>query len=360
MSSAPDLRPILEDLLRLAMADAPGFSNRQVDQIQLEYITNPYGRQPPHVLVFPDGRVERMTSFQLPVPGYAANVVAVELLGYPSQPPTPTQLASLAALGAQVRQTLSGKIGFTGNADLITAATAGADADRPAFMSPDALRMVQPEKSPAAAMSPSKVQDIFDILGTPSDRRDPLAPGSIFNTVNNIRNNTAVVMRQLFKAPGVRDVERLVVVSSHDSFKPEPEDAGAFNIDALRKADIRLGMTDFRGHYLIAKDGTLVAGRDLETVGNCWPGKNEKAIQIVIAGNGKNPTREQRETLFLYAAAMRKHYERPIHANVREIVFADQLLGIDPLGVMKDELANPRVIDADVPSGKGQNQRAAV
>lgn len=355
MSNAPDLRPIVEDLLRIGMEAAPGFTNRAVDQLQLEYITNPYGRQPPHVLVFPDGRVERMTPFQVPVPGYAANVIAVELLGYPTQPPTPTQLDSLRAFAAQVRQMLGGRLGFTGNAELVSTATTGSIDGRPLFMSPDQLGMAPPPApSPAAAMSPSKVQDIFDILGTPSERRAPLPPGSIFNSVNNIKNGSAVTMRQLFKSPGARDVDRLVVVASHDSFKPEPAEESAFAIDALRKADQRLGMTEFRGHYLIAKDGTFVAGRDLGSIGNCWPGKNEKAIQIVIAGNGKAPTREQRETLFLYAASMRKHYDRPLFANVREVVYGDQLLGIDPTGVMKDELANPRLIDAELPKGKAK------
>lgn len=360
MGGIPDLRPIMEDLLRLGLEGVPGYTNRPVDQFQLEYVTNPYGRQPPHVLVFPDGRVERMTSFQLPVPGYAPNVVAVELLGYPTQPPTPTQLDSLRQLAAQIRQTLPGKAGFTGNAELVEVALAGEGSGRPAFMSPDALAMAKPEKSPAAAMSPAKVQDIFDILGTPVDRRSPLPPGSIFNTVNRGQVGSAITMRQLYKPAGAREITRLVVVASHDSFKPEPDDPAVFSLTALRQADQRLGMSDFRGHYLLARDGSLIEGRDLATIGNCWPGKNEGSIQIVLAGNGKNPTREQRETLFLYAAAMRKAIERPLLANVREVVFGEGLLGIDPTGVMKDDLANPRLIDADPPKGKQPGTRAAV
>lgn len=351
--TTPDLRPILEDLLRLGMQEAPGFTNRAVDQLQLEYITNPYGRQPPHVLVFPDGRIERMTSFQIPVPGYAPNVVAVELLGYPAQPPTPVQLQSLAVLGEQVRQTLAGRVAFTGNGELVAAAN-GNVGGSPAFMSEGGMAMARPVPSPAAAMSPSNVQDLFDILGTPADRRGALPPGSIFNAVNNGQGGAGISMRQLFKPAGARTITKLVVVASHDVFKAEPEEESAYSLDTLRKADQRLGMSDFRGHYLLAKDGELIEARDLGTVGNCWPGKNEGAIQIVVAGNGKNPTREQREMLYLYAASMRKTMDCPLQASVREVVFAEQLLGIDPNGFMKDELANARMIDAEIPQGKAQ------
>jgi hypothetical protein len=351
--TTPDLRPILEDLLRLGMQDAPGFANRSVDQLQLEYVTNPYGRQPPHVLVFPDGRVERMTPFQVPVPGYAANVVAVELLGYPGQPPTPIQLQSLAALGAQVRQALAGRVGFTGNAELIGAAN-GATSGSPGFMSASGMTMARkPAPSPAAAMSPTKVQDLFDILGTPPERRTPLAPGSMFNSVNNLKSG-GVAMRQLFKPAGARTISKLVVVASHDAFKPEPTEESEYSLEALRKIDQRLGMSDFRGHYLLARNGDLIEGRDLGVVGNCWPGKNDAAIQIVVAGNGKSPTRAQRETLYMYAASMRKAMDCPIQAAVREVVFGEQLLGIDPNGVMKDDLANARMVDAELPKGKAQ------
>ncbi len=352
MTTPPDLRHLLEDLLRVGLQTSPGMANRMVDQLQVEYITNPYGRQPPHVLVFPDGRVERMTPFQVPVPGYAANVVAIELLGYPGQPPTAVQLQALASFGAQARQILAGRVGFTGNPDLVAACMSATASASPGFMQSAGLA-VAPQAVPLKTVEPGKVHDLFDILGTPPERRTPLPPGSIFNSVNNLKSG-GVSMRQLFKSPGARDVRSLVIVPSHDAHKPEPADDSAYSLEALRQADQGLGMSDFRGHYLVAKDGSLIEGRDLGVVGNCWPGKNDGAIQIVVAGNGKNPTRAQRETLYLYAASMRKAYERPQMAYVRDVAFADGLLGIDPNGVMKDDLANARLIEADSPPVKGQ------
>ena len=122
--SPNDLRPLMQDLLRLGMAGAAGYANRAVDRIQLEYITNPYGRQPPHILVFPDGRAEPMTPFQLPVPGYAPDVLAVELLGVPNSPPSEAQIERVRVLGREVRDLLPGKIAFCGNAELVDVATA--------------------------------------------------------------------------------------------------------------------------------------------------------------------------------------------------------------------------------------------
>ncbi len=136
-TSPVDFRPFLEDLLRLGLQGSEGYTNRPVDQIQLEYITNPYGRQPPHLIVFPDGRIEPMTSFQLPVPGYAANVLAIEVMGIMGQVPTPTQRETIARLGREVRQMLPGRLGFTGHAALV-AQDAGqrldaGEIDRPAL-----------------------------------------------------------------------------------------------------------------------------------------------------------------------------------------------------------------------------------
>lgn len=353
-----DFRPFLEDLLRLGMQDVPGFANRTVEQIQLEYITNPYGRQPPHILFFPDGRVDRMTPFQLPVPGYAANVLAVELMGYVGQKPTDVQLKALRDFGQQVRSLLAGKVGFTGNAELVSTATRDESAS-PGFMAGGQLSMAD-IVPPAPPSKLSNVQSLFDILGTPGEKRSPLPPGSIFNSVNNGNGLAAVVLREMFKAPGTRIIKGLVVIPSHDPFKPQPEEASAYTLEALRKADQRIGMSDFRGHYILARDGTLVPGRDLEKVGNSWPGKNEGTIQIVLAGNGKAPTAEQRATLYHYGVAMRKYYEYPLTAHVRDILYAEQLLGIDPNHVMVAENASPALIEAPIATGgAGRAQRHA-
>lgn len=362
MADAPsvtDFRPFMEDILRLAMQDVPGFSNRAVDQIQLEYITNPYGRQPPHILFFPDGRVERMTPFQVPVPGYAANVLAVELLGYVGQKPTDVQLKALKSFGAQVREVLAGKVGFTGAADLLDVATRD-DSERPGFMATAQLSMADIVPAPAPSVL-SNVQNLFDILGTPGDKRGALPPGSIFNAVTGGTGVQTIVMRDIFRAPGTRIVKGLIIVTSHDPFKPEPGDAASYTLEALRKADQRVGMSDFRGHFILARDGTLVPGRDIEKVGNCWPGKNEGTIQIVLAGNGKSPTAEQRATLYQYGVAMRKYYEYPLTAHIKEVLYADQLLGIDPNNVMQADKANAALIEAPVVAlnrGGGQQRHA--
>ena len=354
-----DFRPLMEDLLRLGMQDVPGYANRAIDQIQLEYITNPYGRQPPHILFFPDGRVERMTPFQIPVPGYAGNVLAIELLGYVGQKPNELQLNALRDFAQQIRETLAGRLAFTGDTELVEVATrSGSDA--PAFMDNTQLSMadIVPPALPAELCS---VQDLFDVLGTSNDRRKPLAPGSIFNTVTGGTGAQAIAMRSVFKAPGTRIVKGLIVVPSHDAFKPQPADESAYTIDALRKNDQKLGMSDFRGHYVVALDGSLIPGRDLEKVGNCWPGRNEGSIQLVLAGNGRSPTPEQRATIYQYGVALRKHFEYPLTAHVRDVAYADQLLGIDSNGVMSDKKANPKLIEApiaDVSKAGGQQQRA--
>lgn len=380
-----DFRPLMQDLLRLGMAGAAGYANRAVDRIQLEYITNPYGRQPPHILVFPDGRAEPMTPFQLPVPGYAPDVLAVELLGAPGQPPSEDQIERVRVLGYAVRDLLPGKIAFCGNTELVDVATAAlvpeeveeADnetevtdevaepAPQPSFLHHEKLTFAE-VAAPSAAraaepisftLKPAKVQDIFDILGTPQESRVPLAPGSIFNTFKPGQGAEPTQIRVLFKAPA-RTITRLVVVPSHDSFKPEPDDGDAFSLDELRKADQRLGMGEFRGHYLLAKNGTLIPARSIDASGNCWPGKNDGSLQIVLAGNGKAPTVEQRRTLFEYAHVMRRHYEQPLQASVRDIVFVEGLIGLDPNGVMQPSLANPGLIDAELPQGKSAGKAA--
>lgn len=349
MATAPsvtDFRPFMDDLLRLGMQDVPGFANRAVEQIQLEYITNPYGRQPPHILFFPDGRVERMTPFQLPVPGYGANVLAIELLGYVGQKPTEVQKDALRAFGQQIRDMLAGKLGFTGNSELVEIATR-AGSDSPGFMDSAQLSLADIVPPPAPSEL-SNVQALFDILGTPGEKRGALPPGSIFNSVTGGSGVQATAMRALFRPSGTRIIKGLVVVPSHDPFKPQPEDAESYSLEALRKADQRMGMSDFRGHYIIARDGSLVPGRDLEKIGNCWPGKNEGTIQLVLAGNGKAPTPEQRATLYQYGAAMRRHYEYPLNAYVRDVAYAEQLLGINPNGVMIDSKASPALIEAPI------------
>lgn len=344
-----DFRPFLDDLLRLGMQGVPGYANRAVDRIQVEYITNPYGRQPPHILFFPDGRVERMTPFQVPVPGYGDNILAVELLGYVGQQPTELQLNALRAFGAQVRQLIPGRLGFTGNEELVDVATREATGG-PSFMDNSQLSMadIVPKPQPSQL---SNVQELFDILGTTDDRRKPLPPGSIFNSVNNGNGAQAVAIRAQFKAPGTRIVKGLVIVPSHDPFKPEPTDLMAYTVESLRKADQRLGMADFRGHFIIAHDGSLVPGRDLEKVGNCWPGKNEGTIQLVLAGNGKSPTTEQRNTIYQYGVAMRKHFEYPLQAHIRDVIYAEQLLGVDPNGTMVEGKASAALIEAPIATG---------
>ncbi len=375
-TSPVDFRPFLEDLLRLGLQGSEGYTNRPVDQIQLEYITNPYGRQPPHLIVFPDGRIEQMTSFQLPVPGYAANVLAIEVMGIMGQVPTPTQRETIARLGREVRQMLPGRLGFTGHAALVASATGTEEAAAeisssseplPFFMSEDSMGMSpQPVSRSSIAVPPpavgmSSVQELFDVLGTPPDRRAPLPPGSIFN--NSFapgKGAEPTEIRIAFKAPAMRDIVRLVVVPSHEASKEEPADESLYTIEALRKADQRLGMSDFRGHFLLAKDGQLIAGRNLDVSGNCWPGKNDGAIQIVLAGNGKSPTEAQRRALYEFGVAMRRHYEKPLQASVRDVVFAEGLLGIDPNGRMQEAMANASLVTADTSAKSAKHTARAV
>lgn len=355
MAEAPDFRNIMQDLLRLGMEGAPGFTNRRVNRIQLEYITNPTGRQPGHIVVFPNGRVDRMTPFQIPVPGYEADVLAVELLGYVGKKPTPEQISSVQAFAAEIRQFIPGRLGFVGNDELVAAATQ-ADSNRPGFMGAGELSFAAQTEAAPKPVGPSTVQALFDILGTPVDRRGAVQPGTLFNNAAAGGGAAAIAMRELFKAPGVRLINRLIVVPSHDAHKPEPTDPSAFTLDALRKNDQRLGMGDFRGHYILARDGSLIAGRDIEKVGNCWPGKNDGSIQIVLAGNGRSPTVEQRQTLYQYGVAMRKHYECPLQAATRDILYADKLLGINPQGMMDEKLVKPNLIEAPIVNAAQQSQ----
>ncbi len=441
------IRNLLQDLLRLGMAGAAGYTNRSVARIQLEYITNPYGRQPPHILIFRDGQTEPMTPFQLMVPGYAPDVLAVELLGAPAMPPTSEQLQAIQFLGKTVREILSGQLAFSGNQQLVDLATgafkaqatatpvsqtpssstptdeeieektsedayedetaavpteveegweefspespvktknAGA-AESPSEASStaaddDAARFMHHEKLAVAPATPSRpmlpqssheepvafkikppanVNDIFDILGTPAEQRGPLAPGTLFNNFSAGAVNLTQGVRFPYHAPATREVFSLVVVPSHDPFKAEPTEGSFFSIEELRKLDQRAGMADFRGHYLLAKNGDLIPGRSLEAVGNCWPGRNDNAIQIVLAGNGKTPTIDQRRTLYEYGLSMRRHYEmRPTKAVVKDITFGMSVLGIDPQGFMVEKLANPKYIDAPLPAPGKQNTRA--
>lgn len=395
-----NLRALMQDLLRLGMAGAAGYANRTVSRIQLDYIVNPFGRQPPHVLVFADGRTEPMTPFQLPVPGYAPDVLAIELLGAPGSPPTDAQLATVRLFGREIRALLPGQMAFAGKQELVDIATAALDpviepaAAPPAEASPEQ----SPEQSPDAdspfplappttsgpafmlhetlalstpqvprpepvvfSTKPATVQEIFDIIGTPTDRRVPLAPGSIFNAFRAGGRGAPVDASQIrtrFTAPGTRDIQRLVVIPSHDPFKPEPDGEQAYSLDELRRADQRVGMTEFRGHYILAKNGDLIPGRSLELAGNCWPGKNDNAIQIVLAGNGRTPTSAQRRTLYEYGHLMRRHYERPLKGSVRDILMAEGLLGLDPNGTLQEKLANPALIEAPLPQGASKSSRA--
>ncbi len=401
------LRSLMQDLLRLGMAGAAGYANRTVARIQLDYIVNPYGRQPPHILVFPDGRAEPMTPFQLPVPGYAPDVLAVELLGVPGSPPTDLQLATVRLFGREVRRLLPGQMAFAGRQELVDTATSALEqpgpepapvpappaaedgesnsdaatpfplapeedaptldtpAPGPAFMLHETLALSTPNVPRAEPVifstKPASVQEIFDIIGTPAERRVPLAPGSIFNGFKPAGRGAPVDASQIrtkFAAPGTREIHRLVVIPSHDPFKPEPDGAQAYSLEELRRADQRLGMTEFRGHYILARNGDLIPGRSLELSGNCWPGKNDNAIQIVLAGNGRTPTPEQRRTLYEYGHLMRRHYERPLKASVRDILMAEGLLGLDPNGTLQEKLANPALIEAPLPQGASKSSRA--
>lgn len=383
----PDLRNVLQDILRLSMQGVAGMSNRAVDRIAIEFVTNPYGRQPPHILIFQDGRIERMTSFQLPVPGFGDNVLVIEALGAPDTKPTDAQCAAIETLGSEIRQLMPGRMSFAGYRDLVMLATGGIEPEQgqPSFMAHSEVKAAASfdrsaqaaafiEQTSAATIQPempaayvekapvfeaTNVQQLFDILGTPDDRRKPVQPGSIFNTVSPVAvqgaGNTAVTFdsnstQSQFRLPGNRTVTRLVVVASHDPTKPEPADAKAMSIKELRLADQRAGMSDFRGHYLIAKDGTLDTGRALDLTGNCWPGRNGDSIQIVIAGNGKDITSEQRKTLYDFAQAMCAAFEgRPVDANVRDVVLVPQLLGIDSSGKISASSANPAMITAPLP-----------
>lgn len=383
----PDLRNVLQDILRLSMQGVAGMSNRAVDRIAIEFVTNPYGRQPPHILIFQDGRIERMTSFQLPVPGFGDNVLVIEALGAPDAKPTDAQCAAIETLGSEIRQLMPGRMSFAGYRDLVMLATGGIEPEQgqPSFMAHSEVKAAASfdrsaqaaafiEQTSAATIQPempaayvekapvfeaTNVQQLFDILGTPDDRRKPVQPGSIFNTVSPVAvqgaGNTAITFdsnstQSQFRLPGNRTVTRLVVVASHDPTKPEPADAKAMSIKELRLADQRAGMSDFRGHYLIAKDGTLETGRALDLTGNCWPGRNGDSIQIVIAGNGKDITSEQRKTLYDFAQAMCAAFEgRPVDANVRDVVLVPQLLGIDSSGKISASSANPAMITAPLP-----------
>lgn len=382
----PDLRNVLQDILRLSMQGVAGMSNRAVDRVAIEFVTNPYGRQPPHILIFQDGRIERMTSFQLPVPGFGDNVLVLEVLGAPGTQPTDAQCAAVETLGSEMRQLMPGQMSFAGYRDLVLLATGGMEPEegQPSFMAHNEVKAAAVydrsaqaaafiEQASAASIQPeiakhiekepvfeaTNVQQLFDILGTPDDRRKPVQPGSIFNTVSPVAvqgaGSTAVTFdsnstQNQFRLPGNRTVTRLVVVASHDPTKPEPADVKAMSIKELRLADQRAGMSDFRGHYLIAKDGTLETGRALDLTGNCWPGRNGDSIQIVIAGNGKAITSEQRKALYDFAQAMCGAFEgRPVDANVRDVVLVQQLLGIDSSGKISAATANPAMITAPLP-----------
>ena len=498
-SSLSNIRFLTQDLLRLGMAGAVGYANRNINRIQLDYITNPYGRQPPHILIFRDGRFEPMTPFQLPVPGYGADVLAIELLGINGEPPSAEQEEAVRLFGKEVRKLLQGGVGFTGHKELVALATgmkkaqgfqdvegyeeednddeeedgqeqdsqeqdsqgedhgyeeksvkmagkggsqAGSSVGQPRAKGA-AVQAAQPENSPVfrqkaktdsspSDLSPSDssppefmrhedlrmapvrrndssmldvrlsappplhpdqkgqfgwqnhqgqnhqghdrqgqnhhfvqkiatINEVFDILGTAPERRVPLPPGSLFNTYSNAEAGTRPLRLGVQYTPaGTREVTSLVVVPSHDSTKPEPQDAKEYTLDDLRRVDQQAGMDDFRAHYLLTKDGVLVPARSLEIPGNCWPGRNDSAIQIVLAGNGNSPTPSQRRTLYEYGFAMREHYApRPTRAFVRNVEFAMGLLGIDPTGQMRDNLANPSLIDAPLPDHAQKKPRRA-
>jgi hypothetical protein len=296
-------------------------------QMHIEYVTNPYGRQPPHMLVFQDGRMEEMQPLARAVGG-----VRVELLGSPGQEPTPTQLQSLRQFVEIAQARAGGQLQVSGHTHLLKPAA-------PAMPHPSEIRFRM-----------SKVDDIFELLGVPPDRRQPLKAGSLFNTVS-VASGAATLTQFGAEFPRTREMTTLVVVPSHDPFKPEPTDAKAFELATLRQLDQRNGLPDFRAHYLIAKNGTLLKGRDLEQLGSAVPGFATGAVQVVVAGNGKAPTPEQRRMILEFGALARKHYApQNLKAVTRDIVFAKELLGVDGTGCMNEEYVRADAVNADLPA----------
>lgn len=319
-----NLRALLQDLLRLGMAGAAGYANRMVSRIQLDYIVNPFGRQPPHALIFADGRTEPMTPFQLPVPGYAPDVLAIEPAGCPRSS-TDAQLATVRLFGREIRKLLPGQMAFAGRQELVDIATAAlepvaevpadvsaeqpSDADSPfplvpttpgpAFMLHETLALSTPQvprpEPVVFSTQPSNVQEIFDIIGTPTDRRVPLAPGSIFKRPpvqpDGARRWTPPRSGPSSPHPARAKSSESPVIPSHDPFKPEPDEAQAYSLDELRRADQRVGMTEFRGHYILAKNGDLIPGGV-----SSWP---------ATAGRARTTTRSRS-----YRPAMAAHPRR--------------------------------------------------
>jgi hypothetical protein len=194
------------------------------------------------------------------------------------------------------------------------------------------------------------VDDIFDLLGVPADRRQPHRAGTLLNNFSSMTGRGQSVGPSI-EFPSTREVTTLVVVPSHDPFKPEPTEAKALDIATLRQIDQKNGLPDFRAHYLIAKNGELLKGRDLEQLGSAVPGHATGALQVVVAGNGKDPTSEQRRMLMEFGALARKQYApQTLKVMTRDIVFAKELLGVDNMGCMNADYVRPEAVNAELPA----------
>lgn len=318
---------------------AAAFTAPGARTVHLEYVTNPYGRTPPHILVFQDGRVESMTPEGQPVAGYLPGTLVVELLGTPGAKPTETQLQALRDLTAERAAAAKGNITFTGDTDLLVTA-------KPAF---------KPEAPKKFRMS--SVQEIFDILETPSTERNPLRAGTLFNVVSTSADPANLTSFPI-QFPLTREITTLVVVASHSPFQPEPTDASAFTIDTLRKIDKKNGLPDFRGHYLISRAGDLIPGRNVEQPGAAVPGHANGSLQVILAGNGKAPTSDQRRMLLQFGELARKHYDpQRLKVVTRDVVYAKELLGVGPTGEMDPSLVRPEIVTAALPVAKPAPKR---
>lgn len=62
---------------------------------------------------------------------------------------------------------------------------------------------------------------------------------------------------------------------------------GNLTVDQVRKSQMReRGFTDYAYHFGIQKDGTVEAGRNVETVGAGVYGHNAKSLHVALAGHG--------------------------------------------------------------------------
>jgi N-acetyl-anhydromuramyl-L-alanine amidase AmpD len=65
------------------------------------------------------------------------------------------------------------------------------------------------------------------------------------------------------------------------------DDAGADNIDTIRKWHILRGWDDVGYHFFIRKDGAIEKGRDVKIVGAHCKGHNHDSIGICLSGKAE-------------------------------------------------------------------------